>query len=76
MWRGVYLGERHLGLPEFRRQGYGSALLAEVEAFGKTIGSQLIISTRGCDNRESSQLFSHGGYAETEQVVITKPTPG
>lgn len=67
---GVYV------LPEHRREGHGSALLAAIEGFGETIGSQLIISTRDSDNSESGQLFSHGKYIQSAQVVITKPGPG
>ena len=57
--------------PDHRRRGYASALLAEIEAFGETIGSRLIMSTRDIGNGESRELFSHSGYVQGEQVVIT-----
>jgi len=54
---------------DFRRQGVGARLIAEVEAFAAARGFREIGSDAEIDNRVSHAAHRAWGFSETERVV-------
>lgn len=55
--------------PESRGQGYGRALIAEVEAWTRAQGCSELASDALLDNCDSHAAHAACGFAETERVV-------
>ena len=57
---------------EYRRDGYGAALLDRVEADANRREAKLIICARDIKNLDSARLFTKCGFEQEHQVVTTK----
>ena len=59
-------------LPEHRRQGIGSALLAAISDVARDAGKTMLLGTTTSDRTDSIDFLEHRGFREHERMKVVK----
>jgi GNAT superfamily N-acetyltransferase len=59
-------------LPEHRRQGIGSALLAAISDVARDAGKTMLLGTTTSDRADSIDFLEHRGFREHERMKVVK----